>query len=68
MLATGRCPIQTIMVVEDMLTVEVCLRKAAEFRAKAAAATDWLVKVGLESVAREFEQRAKKTAESAPSL
>ena len=36
-----------------------CLRKAAEFRRKAAATTDWLLRTSYEAVAREFEERAE---------
>jgi hypothetical protein len=37
-----------------------CRRRAAEFRSKAATATDWLLRGGLEAMARELEERARR--------
>ena len=44
---------------------EDCLRKATEFRAKAAAATDFNLKRSFELLAREFEDRARKIRQPA---
>jgi hypothetical protein len=37
-----------------------CRRRAEEFRGKAAAATDWMLRGGLEAMARELEDRARR--------
>jgi hypothetical protein len=37
-----------------------CRRRAEEFRCKAAVATDWMLRGGLEAMARELEQRARR--------
>jgi hypothetical protein len=47
---------------DEMLDVKFCLRKAGEYRAKAAGSDNVNLKASFEAAAREYDSRAKENA------